>query len=239
MNSLVIIPTYQEARNIESLILTINNLYLEKLDILIIDDNSPDQTAQVVKKLQSRLTNLYLIERPGKLGLGTAYIQGFQWALARNYEFIIQMDADFSHDPKYLPDIMAAAKNNDFVIGSRKVRGGGTANWPWWRQALSRGGNWYARTILGVNIRDFTAGFTGWHAGVLQQLELDQIKSIGYSFAVELKYQAVKKGFSWQEVPIVFKEREQGQSKMSTKIALEAILMIPLIRLKSLISQKK
>jgi dolichol-phosphate mannosyltransferase len=230
MKSIVIIPTYNEKENISNLVPAI--LAQEKeVHILVVDDNSPDGTANVVKGLQSQFPGqLHLLSRAGKEGLGRAYIAGFEWALALGYEFIIEMDADFSHRPEDLSKILQAADASDFVIGSRYVEGGATVNWGIMRKFISRGGSLYSRLILGYPIRDWTGGFNGWKAKVLKAIDLPTVRSNGYSFQIELKYKASKKGFQVKEVPIVFADRVVGQSKMSTKIVLEAFYRVWQIR---------
>jgi dolichol-phosphate mannosyltransferase len=195
--------------------------------ILIVDDGSPDGTAQVVKTLQKNsLEKLFLLERSGKNGLGTAYLAGFHWALAHNYDAIIQMDADFSHDPRTLPTMLATLEKAPAVIGSRYVKGGGTLNWSFIRKCISMFGSFYARTILKLSIYDFTGGFNGWQSKTLRSIDLDAIKSQGYSFQIELKYRVARAQFPLKEIPIIFNERRSGQSKMSFHIVLEAILAV-------------
>jgi dolichol-phosphate mannosyltransferase len=174
-----------------------------------------------------------LLRRKGKLGLGTAYVAGFQWGLDRGYEFISEMDADWSHPPRYLKDMFSAAQTGDFVIGSRYVSGGGAVNWNFFRRLISRFGSLYARLILGFAINDFTGGFNGWHSRVLRAVGLENISSDGYSFQIELKYRAAQKGFKWVEFPILFEERREGQSKMSGAIVLEAMWRVWAIRFKN------
>ena len=229
MKSIVIIPTFNEKENIAQLIPQLFQIEKE-ISILVVDDNSPDGTAQVVKEMQSRFPNLHLLSRAGKEGLGRAYIAGFQWALEKAYDFIVEMDADFSHRPQDLSKMLKAAEDHDFVIGSRYVPGGSTINWTWMRKLISRGGSLYSRLILGYPIRDWTGGFNGWKAKVLRALDLPTIRSNGYSFQIELKYKACRKGFQFQEVPIVFADRVVGQSKMSSKIVIEAFYRVWQIR---------
>lgn len=229
---LIIVPTYNERENIEGLLA----LILAKdpaAHVLIVDDNSPDKTYELVATLmQSKYPGiLHLLKRSGKLGLGTAYIAGFKWALARDYDYIFEMDADFSHDPKYLPDFLAAMETNDLVLGSRYVPGGGVKNWGLLRRLISQGGSLYARTILGLSLRDLTGGFKCFRREVLAAIDLDNIKSNGYSFQIEMTYRASRKGFRIAETPIVFEDRKVGQSKMSRKIFLEAVLMVWRLRL--------
>ncbi len=231
---LIIIPTYNERENLEQLLERIT-LTDPVAHILIVDDNSPDRTYEIVESLmQTKYQGrLFLLKRAGKLGLGTAYIAGFKWALARDYEYIFEMDADFSHDPKYLPDFLAAVQTNDLVLGSRYVPGGGVKNWGFLRKLISRGGSLYARTILGLQLRDLTGGFKCFRREVLAAINLDEVKSNGYSFQIEMTYRAFRKGFRIAETPIVFEDRTAGKSKMSRKIFLEAVLMVWRLRLDS------
>lgn len=220
---LVIIPTYNERDNVVRLlpeILKTDN----RLHILVVDDGSPDATAGEVLKLKemSWSQRLWLMSRPSKLGLGTAYVDGFKWGLSRDYDFFIQMDGDWSHHPRYLNKMIQCANETDFVIGSRYVSGGGTLNWGTGRRILSKFGSFYSRLVLRMQIADFTGGFNGWTAPVLREIGLESVRSNGYSFQIELKYRAHKLGFKHIEYPIVFDERNKGQSKMSVSIALEA-----------------
>ena len=233
---LIIIPTYNERENIESLLELITRTD-PAAHMLIVDDNSPDRTFEVVEGLmQSRYPDrLFLLKRAGKLGLGTAYIAGFKWALARDYDYIFEMDADFSHDPKYLPDFLAAIQTHDVVLGSRYVPGGGVKNWGLLRKFISRGGSLYARTILGLSLRDLTGGFKCFRREVLQAIDLDAVKSNGYSFQIEMTYRAQALGFRIIETPIIFEDRTAGKSKMSRKIFLEAVLMVWKLRMDSTI----
>jgi dolichol-phosphate mannosyltransferase len=220
---LAIIPTYNERDNIEQLIPAILSLD-ERLQILVVDDRSPDKTADAVLQLKETRypDRLFLESRPGKLGLGSAYIHGFNWGLANGYDFLIEMDADWSHSPGYLATMLELAAKADFVIGSRYVAGGGTLNWGIGRQFLSRFGSLYSRFVLGARIADFTGGFNGWSCGVLNSIGIDTLRSNGYSFQIELKYRAYKLGFKYIEFPILFNERRAGKSKMSMSIAIEA-----------------
>ena len=233
---LIIIPTYNERDNIEDLLALIV-LTDPAAHILIVDDNSPDRTFEIVEGLMQSLYpgRLFLLKRAGKLGLGTAYIAGFKWALARDYDYIFEMDADFSHDPKYLPDFLSAIQTHDVVLGSRYVPGGGVKNWGVIRKIISQGGSLYARTILGLSLRDLTGGFKCFRREVLQAIDLDGIKSNGYSFQIEMTYRAKCKGFRIVETPIIFEDRTAGKSKMSRKIFLEAVLMVWKLRMDSTI----
>lgn len=226
--SLIIVPTYNEKENITKLVPEIL-LHLPSTHILCIDDHSPDGTADTIKALQKKHPHLHLLERPGKLGLGSAYIRGFKWALEKNYEFIFEMDGDFSHHPKYLPKLLEAAQTSDLVLGSRYIKEGGVENWPFHRKLLSLGGSLYSRTLLGLPYKDLTGGFKCFRRKVLQALNLDLIQSEGYCFQVELTYRAHQKGFKITEVPIIFTERQIGKSKISRKIVFEALWKVPLL----------
>ncbi len=229
MKSIVIVPTYNEKENIAEIVPAIFKQEKD-VSILVVDDNSPDGTAQVVRDMQKIYPHLHLLSRAGKEGLGRAYIAGFQWALENNFEFIVEMDADFSHRPQDLSKLLVAGIENDFVIGSRYVGGGSTVNWTLLRKMVSRGGSLYSRMILGHPIRDWTGGFNGWKAKVLKGIDLPTVRSNGYSFQIELKYKACQKGFKYKEVPIVFADRLVGLSKMNSKIVLEAFYRVWQIR---------
>ncbi|HEY3425701.1 MAG TPA: polyprenol monophosphomannose synthase [Negativicutes bacterium] len=224
---LIVIPTYNECDNLAELLPLIYT-EVEGIHILIVDDNSPDGTGGLVKELMQYQykERLFLIERSGKLGLGTAYIAGFKWALAREYTHIFEMDADFSHNPKYLRSFIAASLNYDVVLGSRYIAGGGVTNWNLTRRIISRGGSLYSRFILGLPFKDLTGGYKCFRREVLEQIDLDDVKSNGYSFQIELTYRAFLKNFRVGEVPIIFEERAAGNSKMSRKIFMEAIWMV-------------
>lgn len=230
---LVIIPTYNERENIVLIIPEIKKV-LPEADILVVDDSSPDGTAQCVKEMASTIDGVYLLERPEKNGLGRAYISGFLWALQRSYKFIFEMDADFSHDPKYLPEFLKAIESSDLVIGSRYVSGVNVVNWPISRLLLSYCGNKFASFITGISVRDCTGGYKCFRRELLEKLNLDKISSSGYSFQVEINYYAWKKGFKIMEIPIVFTDRKLGVSKMSTKIIREAFLLMWKLRFVSL-----
>ena len=229
--ALVCIPTYNEADNLGPITQAV--LKAEpRVDILVVDDNSPDGTGKLADQLAAQEPRLRVLHREKKEGLGRAYLAAFRWALAEGYTYIIEMDADFSHDPRYLPGLLDAAEAGaDLVLGSRYVTGGGTVNWGVGRQLISQGGSLYARTILGVDVRDLTGGFKCFHRRVLEAIELDQVKSTGYAFQIELTYRTLKKGFTVRELPIVFEDRRVGQSKMSRKIFLEALTMVWKLRL--------
>jgi dolichol-phosphate mannosyltransferase len=230
--NLVIIPTYNEKNNIEALLHAVYTT-LPDIHVLIVDDHSPDQTGELVSRLisQDYPEQLHLLQRTGKLGLGTAYIAGFHWALQRSYDYIFEMDADFSHNPKYLAEFVKVMATSDVVLGSRYIDGGGVTNWGLLRRLISRGGSLYSRTILRLPYRDLTGGFKCFRREVLAAIDLDAVKSNGYSFQVEMTYRAHLMGFRITEVPIVFEERAAGQSKMSRDIFWEAVLMIVKLRL--------
>jgi dolichol-phosphate mannosyltransferase len=220
---LVIIPTYNERENVTGLIPAV--LAVDKrLEVLIIDDASPDDTAEGILKLKEKscASRLHLQSRPGKLGLGSAYVHGFKWGLAKGYDFFIQMDADWSHDPEAIALMLQLAERFDFVVASRYVPGGGTLNWGTGRKLLSKCASTYARFVLRMNFTDFTGGFNGWSRDVLKGVGLDELRSDGYSFQIELKYRASQLGYTHVEFPIIFTERRAGKSKMSFSIALEA-----------------
>jgi len=201
-----------------------------RVDVLVVDDASPDGTGELADALSRESPRVHVLHRAGKAGLGKAYLAAFDWALQRDYRFVLEMDADWSHDPKYLPTLIDASTDADLVLGSRWVKGGGTRNWGIGRQFISRGGSFYARTILGVPIRDLTGGFKCFRAEVLRAIDLPTVESTGYGFQIELTYRAIKKGFRVVEVPIVFEDRRVGQSKMSRAIVLEALAMVWKIR---------
>ena len=222
--AVVCIPTYNERENLPSIVKEL--LEVAPVDVLVIDDNSPDGTGAVADLMAKEDSRIHVLHRPGKAGLGKAYLAGFQWALARHYEFIFEMDADFSHQPKYVPEFLRAIQDHDLVLGSRYVPGGGTENWSQLRKIISQGGSLYARTILGLQVRDLTGGFKCFRREVLETLDLDSVESTGYSFQIELTYRASKKGFRIKEVPIIFYERVAGNSKMSKNIVLEAVTKV-------------
>ena len=232
-DSLVIIPTYNEKENIEAIIRAVTSL--EKgFDVLIIDDGSPDGTADIVKRLMADelAGRLNLIERSGKLGLGTAYIRGFEWAIAEKYDFIFEMDADFSHNPADLPRLYAAChdEGHDVAVGSRDVTGVNVVNWPMGRVLMSYFASKYVRTVLGIGLHDTTAGFVCYRRRVLETIRLNEIHFKGYAFQIEMKYSALKLGFSVKEVPVIFVNRELGTSKMSGGIFGEAFFGVIQLR---------
>lgn len=224
LKKLVIIPTYNERENIEKIIRKVLSLQ-GAFHILIVDDGSPDGTADIVKSLQTAFTGrVHILERKGKLGLGTAYIAGFKWALANGYDYIFEMDADFSHNPDDLERLYdAAVKGADVVVGSRYTRGGKVVNWPWDRIFISKGGAMYTKLITWMPVDDPTAGFICYKADVLRKIPLDEVHFVGYAFQIEMKYRAWKLGFKIAEVPITFQDRKEGVSKMSGNIIKEAM----------------
>ncbi len=234
MSNLVIIPTYKEKENVKAIIKTIFSLSVP-FEILIIDDNSPDGTAAIVKDLQSAYDNLHLIERPGKMGLGTAYITGFSWALEKSYKYIFEMDADFSHDPNDLVRLFKACDEGgaDMSIGSRYVSGVNVINWPLSRVLMSYIASIYVRIITGMKIKDTTAGFICYRKEVLENIKPLRIKSRGYGFQIEMKFIAWKLGYKLVEVPIIFTDRKQGTSKMSGGIFSEALWGVLRMKLRS------
>ena len=235
MANLIIIPTYNEIENVGNIIRKIFSLD-ELFEILIIDDGSPDGTAQNVKELQSEFSNkLFLEERAGKLGLGTAYIHGFKWALEKDYEFVFEMDADFSHDPNDLPHLLEACQENggDLAIGSRYVKGVNIVNWPMSRLLMSYFASKYVKTITGMPIHDSTAGFKCYKRKVLEKINFDKIEFVGYAFQIEMKFKAWKHGFNIIEVPVIFTDRQEGNSKMSGGIFYEALFGVIKMKIKS------
>lgn len=233
MKVLVIVPTYNEKENLQQLLPALIGLD-PKFDVLVVDDQSPDGSQDVVKsweeKTKDREKRVFLLARPQKNGLGRAYIAGFEWGLSKHYNVLIEMDADFSHRPHDLVRVIDSLPQADFIVGSRYVKGGGTLNWGVIRKLISRGGSLYSRLILGYPLRDWTGGFNAWKAPVLEKMQLQTVQSNGYSFQIELKYKALKLGFQGLEVPILFEDRRVGQSKMSLRIVLEAFYRVWLIR---------
>jgi len=226
MKILVISPTYNEKENISSLIKEIFKLNIN-INILIIDDNSPDGTADIVKSMMKNNNKIKLLEREAKMGLGTAYCLGFQYAIDHNYEYIMQIDADMSHNPKDILKFINIIKNHDVIIGSRYIDGVNVINWPMRRLLLSYFANFYARIITRIPIFDMTGGFKCLKIEVLKKIDIHRIKSQGYSFQIEMNFLAFNKGFKIKEIPIVFHDRTVGQSKMNSNIILEAIFMVP------------
>ena len=232
----LILPTYNEAENIEAIV----HAALEQLaltgrehTVLIVDDGSPDGTGRLAHGLAERHPDVRVLHRPQKQGLGRAYLAGFEIALADGAELVLEMDSDFSHDHADLPRLIAAADSADLVLGSRYVPGGGVEDWGALRRLVSRGGSWYARTLLGVPVRDLTGGFKVFNRRVLEGIDLAGVHADGYGFQIELTYRAVQAGFGVTEVPIRFRERREGQSKMTARIALEAVWKVPALRFRS------
>ena len=230
MKTLIISPTYNEVKNIQSLVEQIFELD-PSYRLLIIDDNSPDGTAEKVKELKSLFDNLHLEERPKKAGLGTAYKFGFNWALKNGYDAVVQMDADLSHDPNDVPRLISQLKHHDLIIGSRYVEGVSVVNWPIRRLILSYGANIYSSFITGMPINDGTGGFKAWSSSILQRIELKKVKSQGYSFQIEMNFRAWRLGARIKEEPIIFVDRTIGESKMSKTIMYEAIWMVWRLRI--------
>lgn len=239
--TLIVIPTYNEKENIPVLIDKIFQQPLSyfsgDLHLLIVDDNSPDGTAEVVKTLQQTHSNIFLLQRENKQGLGRAYVAGFLWAIDHHYDCVIEMDADLSHDPAYLRDILEGLQTYDVVIGSRYVRGVNVINWPLSRLLISYFGNRYARWVTGMPINDATAGYVGYRIDVLKSIDLTRVSASGYSFQIEMKFRAWKQKFKILETPIIFYERIAGVSKMSTNIIREGLLLVWKLRIKALIGR--
>ena len=235
-NILIIIPTYNEIENIEKLIKDINMID-HTLDILIVDDNSPDGTGKQVEKLKDQFKNLFLIQREEKLGLGTAYVTGFKYALQNGYSIIFEMDADFSHDPKEIPNFLEAIKDADLVIGSRYIKGVNVVNWPLSRLLLSYFANRYTRFVTGLPVCDSTGGYKCFRREVLESINLEEIRSGGYSFQIEMNFKAWKNGFQLKEIPIIFIDRAVGKSKMSKQIIREAVWMVWKLKIKSILGR--
>ncbi|GLV59146.1 dolichol-phosphate mannosyltransferase [Dictyobacter sp. S3.2.2.5] len=230
MKTLIIIPTYNEYENLPPLLETVFS-YVPQSDILIVDDNSPDGTGQLADKFAAEDPRVHVLHRAGKLGLGTAYVAGFKYSIEHNYDAAFEMDADFSHDPKYLPDFLKAIENADLVIGSRYIPGGSTPNWSFGRRCISGCGNIFARFMLHIPVKDCTAGFRCYRREVLESIDLDTIQSQGYAFQIELAYRVMKQRFRITEIPITFMDRRVGKSKMSRKIVLEAFVYVTRARL--------
>lgn len=236
MKTLVIIPTYNESENVERIV----PLVLEKdpsIHVLIVDDNSPDGTGRIADGMAKQDHRISVIHRENKSGLGTAYIAGFKFALGKGFDLIFEMDCDFSHDPKYIVEFLAAVKDADLVLGSRYISGVNVINWPMSRLLLSYYANVYSRLVTGLRVKDATGGFKCFRREVLEAIDLDRVKSNGYSFQIEMSFRAWKKGFRIKEIPIVFEDRKVGQSKMSKKIVREAVWMVWKLRLRSLLGR--
>lgn len=233
MSALVVIPTYNEADNLGPLVARI--MELPGFQLLVVDDNSPDGTGEMAEELRQEYAGrMDVLHRPGKLGLGTAYLEGFRVGLQRRHTYLFQMDADFSHDPSDLTRLLKALRGGaDLAIGSRYAPGGATREWPIWRLAMSRAGSLYAGRVLGLRVRDVTGGFRGWRRRALLEIGLDSVRSEGYAFQVEMLYRCARKGRVIVEIPIVFTERRRGSSKMSARIMMEAAAMVWRLRLEN------
>jgi len=238
MKIFVVTPTFNEKKNIKELIEKIN-LANDKIDILVVDDNSPDGTHEIVNNLKNKYKNLHLLKRLKKGGLGSAYIAGMKYALNHNADLIIQMDADMSHDPASINDLIEKSKNFDLVIGSRYISGINVVNWPFHRLIISYGANLYSRIVTGLPIKDATGGYKCWKRKVLENINIDSIESQGYSFQIEMSYRAWIKKYKICEIPIIFIDRTVGQSKMNKEIMIEAFFMIPKLRLLKLLGKFK
>jgi dolichol-phosphate mannosyltransferase len=229
----LILPTYNEAANVEPIVRAALGVLAttgREHTVLVVDDNSPDGTGVIADRLARELPEVRVLHRPAKEGLGRAYLAGFGVALAEGAELVLEMDADFSHDPADLARLIEAAARADLVLGSRYVPGGGVENWGMVRRALSRGGSWYARTLLGVTVRDLTGGFKCFNRRVLDAIDLNGVHADGYGFQIELTYRAIEAGCTVEEIPIRFRERREGHSKMTARIALEAVWKVPALR---------
>lgn len=230
MKTLIIIPTYNEYENLPPLLEQVFS-YAPLSDVLIVDDNSPDGTGKLADQMHASDPRVNVLHRAGKLGLGTAYVAGFKYAIDHQYDAAFEMDADFSHDPRYLPDFLQAIESADLVIGSRYVKGGDTPNWSFIRRCISGCGNVFARFMLGIPVHDCTAGYRCYRREVLSSIDLDTVQSQGYAFQVEMAYRVLRQGFKIVEIPIIFMDRRVGQSKMSRKIVIEAFTYVVRARL--------
>jgi dolichol-phosphate mannosyltransferase len=232
--AVIIVPTYNERDNVRAVV----ERFLQPLpdsELLFVDDGSPDGTGQIIDEIVASNPRVHVLHRDGKRGLGTAYLAGFRWALDQHYDYVLEMDADFSHDPVYLPELVGACISGaDMAVGSRYVTGGGTVNWGIGRRAISRGGGLYARKVLGVGVHDITSGFVCYRRRTLESVDLDAVRSNGYGFQIEMKYRVLRAGLRIVEVPIVFEDRRLGQSKMSAAIFAEAMWMVWRLRLSRL-----
>lgn len=241
MKFLIVIPTYNEIQNLKGLTESVfqvvdskAHLYdVKEVNVLIVDDNSPDGTGKLADEIAKKEPRLSVLHRAQKNGLGKAYVAGFAWALDRGYDAICEMDADFSHNPSYLPEFWRLLKDHDVVMGSRYVEGGGVKNWGIGRKLISRGGSFYAQTILGMKVNDMTGGFNAWKRQVLEAVDISTLRSEGYAFQIELKWRAWKKGFKLEEFPILFEDRFAGKSKMSNKIIVEAMMRVASMKFNS------
>jgi dolichol-phosphate mannosyltransferase len=227
----LILPTYNEAENIGPMVRAAREQLRDGDTILVVDDNSPDGTGAIADELAEEIDGVQVLHRPGKQGLGRAYLAGFAHALASGAEYVLEMDSDFSHDPHDIPRLIHTAEQGaDLVLGSRYVPGGSVTDWGLLRKLVSRGGSWYARVVLGVKVRDLTGGFKCFRRSVLEALDLNAVHADGYGFQIELTYRTIKEGFRVVEIPIVFRDRRVGESKMNARIALEAVWKVPALR---------
>jgi dolichol-phosphate mannosyltransferase len=234
--TLIITPTYNESQNVERLI-TIALQQAENIEMLIVDDHSPDGTADIVKRMMQTDPRIHIIERQGKMGLGTAYVAGFRYAIEHRYDYVFEMDADFSHNPKDIPAFLKKIENTDLVVGSRYCKGISVVYWPMKRLLLSYYANVYTRVITGLPLKDATGGYKCYRREALESVNLEKIKSNGYSFQIEMSFKIWKKGFRVAEIPIIFVDRESGDSKMSRKIVYEAVFMVWVLKLRSLLGR--
>jgi dolichol-phosphate mannosyltransferase len=231
---LIVTPTYNERENLETFVARLHEA-APSVDVLVVDDSSPDGTGELADTLAARDPRIRVKHRAGKLGIGTAYIAGFEYALAEGYDIVFEMDTDLSHDPRYVPDFLRAIEGGaDVVIGSRNIAGGGVEGWGVGRHVLSKGGSLYSRSILGLRVRDLTSGYKAFTRRALEGIDLRSVRSEGYSFQIELTYRALRRGFRVTEVPIIFVDRRAGQSKMSRRIFAEAVVMVWKLRLDAL-----
>jgi len=237
VSKIICLPTYNERENLEPMVRALGGLGLEGLEVLVIDDASPDGTGEIADRLAAELPWVHVLHRERKEGLGPAYLAGFGGALELGAELVLEMDCDFSHDPADVPRLVAAMEAADLALGSRYVRGGGTRNWGLLRRFISRGGSLYAQVLLQVGIRDLTGGFKCYRRAVLETIDLDAISSLGYAFQIETTYRALRAGFRVVELPITFADREVGGSKMSRAIVLEAVWKVPLLRARALLGR--
>ena len=232
--ALVIIPTYNELENVQGIVPDVLRQDA-RLEVLVVDDNSPDGTAGAVKKMMESESRIHLLERERKMGLGTAYVAGFKYAIANNFDYVFEMDADFSHDPNLLPEFLKAIEVYDLVLGSRYIRGVNVINWPMKRLLLSYYANVYTRLVTGLPVRDATGGFKCFRTEVLKAINLDAVRSNGYAFQIEMSFKAYRKGFRVHEIPIIFMDRRVGVSKMSKKIVREAVTMVWRLRAQAIL----
>jgi dolichol-phosphate mannosyltransferase len=234
--SLVIIPTYNEAENIARLLPEVLSQDPD-VEVLVIDDNSPDGTAVLVKEMMKKDQRVHILERPGKMGLGTAYVRGFKYAIENRYDFVFEMDADFSHSPQEIPNFLKKIQESDLVLGSRYINGVRVLNWPMSRLLLSYFASIYTQIVTGLPVKDATGGFKCFRRHVLEAINLDEVKSNGYAFQIEMSFKAWRKGFRVSEIPIVFLDRRVGVSKMSRKIVYEAVFMLWMLRFRSIVNR--